>query len=236
MPELERWHQLLQQYVDAAGRVDYATWKTESALLLKDWLRQMAKSDWADHPERHLRLAYWINLYNALVIDQVLDRYPIDSICPSWFGLPNWLAFLRFFQQPVYQTASRSYSLNQIEHGILRPEFREPRIHFALVCAAVGCPWLRAEAYWPGQVEQQLEADAVRFINNPAKVYLESSILHCSQIFKWYQKDFLLHSPTLQDYIQKYRSDLVTDPVQPSTQIRYLNYSWSLNDQSNHQS
>jgi hypothetical protein len=228
VPEFEVWNQLLQQYVDASGRVDYAAWKVESAPRLKDWLAQVAKADLVEHPERSLRLAFWLNLYNALVIDQVLARYPIASIRPMVLGIPNWLAFLRFFQRPVYQTAGRRYSLNQIEHGILRSEFREPRIHFALVCAAVGCPLLRAEAYWPEQVEQQLEADAVRFIQNPANVRSVGSILNVSQIFKWYQKDFLQHHPTVRDYIQLY----LPSQIHPAAQLRYLDYDWSLNQRT----
>lgn len=225
MPEFEVWNQLLNRYVDGNGRVDYAAWKAESAALLKNWLAQIASPDLAQHPDRSLRLAFWINLYNALVIDQVLDRYPLDSIRPTWLGLPNWLAFLRFFQQPLCQIADRSYSLNQIEHGILRPEFCEPRIHFALVCAAVGCPALRAEAYWPQQLEQQLEAEAARFIQNPAKVHSSASTLHLSQIFKWYRNDFLRHSPTVKDYVQQH----LPTQIHPTAQIRYLNYDWSLN-------
>ena len=99
------------------------------------------------------QLALLINLYNALTIQQVLAAYPIDSICPKILGIPNWLAFWRFFSRTVFAMNGTALSLNTIEHGILRKQFKEPRIHFALVCASMGCPVLRNEAYLPDIVE-----------------------------------------------------------------------------------
>jgi hypothetical protein len=227
MFDFEQWDQLLHQYVDAQGKVDYRGWKAESAAPLKQWLGEISSVNLPE-AEPDQQLAFWLNVYNATVIDQVLDQYPIDSIRPTFLGIPNWLTFLQFFQRKIIEINRQAYSLNQIEHNTIRPQFQDPRVHFALVCAADGCPLLRHEAYQPGQVQQQLEEDAQRFINNPQKVHYEPPFLNCSKIFKWYEKDFLKHHASIPVYIQQYLPQTIPNDCQ----IRYLDYDWSLNDQS----
>ncbi len=222
----DAWNRMLNRYVDQQGLVDYRAWQAERQGL-RDWLAEVTTGD-PTQMEASAALAFWINLYNALVIDQVLRRYPIDSIRPEIWGVPNWLGFLRFFQRPVCTIGNRSYSLNDIEHGTLRRQFREPRIHFALVCAARGCPLLRPEAYWPERVEQQLEEDAKRFIGNLNKVRHASPLLYCSKIFQWYGQDFVQASGSVPNYIQTY---LPFDTPLDHLQIRYLDYDWGLNQQ-----
>lgn len=221
------WDHLLGQYVDDRGRVDYRTWKTEAQTDLSTWLDQMGQTPLpADEDEQ---LAYWINVYNAAVVAEVLKRYPIASIRPTLAGIPNWLAFLRFFQRPVFYRNDRPYSLNDIEHGTIRKTFRQPRIHFALVCAAIGCPLLRNEAYQPDRVQEQLEADADRFINNPDKVRYEptQNTLYCSKIFQWYGKDFLSSAASVPAFIQPYLRP--SPAVADTLTVHYLPYDWSLN-------
>ena len=226
------WDDLLRQYVDSQGRVHYHAWKAESPHVLKEWLANIKQQDIhaASHPDE--QLALWINLYNALTIASILERYPIASIQPKIFGIPNWIAFLWFFYRPTHKVAGHYYYLNQIEHQILRRDFDEPRIHFALVCASIGCPLLRNGAYWPESIRDQLEEDAIRFINNPDKVRYnsQSQTLYCSKIFKWYCNDFLKVAPSVPDYIRSYlKTDL---PLGSNTPIAYLNYDWSLNQQT----
>jgi len=218
---------LLKTYVNDAGRVDYHRWQQEAQAGLQQWLASV-ESVSLSALSADAQLAFLINLYNALVIDQVLARYPIASILPRVLGIPNWLAFLRFFERPIFSLNGESLTLNTIEHGILRQRFVEPRIHFALVCAAVGCPLLRSGAYWPDQVQDQLEEDAQRFIHNPAKVRYEadSQTLYCSKILKWYGKDFLKVAPSVPAYIQRYRPQ---DAIPETVTVRYLPYDWSLN-------
>lgn len=229
MMDFDRWDQLLRQYVDGEGRVDYPRWQREAMQPLSAWLAQMSELNLAEHPTTDEQLALWLNLYNALTIEQVLRRYPIDSIRPKILGVPNWIAFLSFFLRPVYPLGGRRYSLNAIEHGVLRRQFNDPRIHFALVCASIGCPLLRNEAYRPERVQQQLENDAQRFINHPDKVHQQDGVLYCSQIFKWYRSDFLQAAPSVPDYIQTYwQSESKLDSHTP---IVYLPYSWQLNQQ-----
>ena len=224
------WHHLLQHYVNDQGQVNYQTWQTEEPDTLRHWLTALQPADLVNLGTNE-HLAFWLNLYNALTIQQVLDRYPMPSIRPPILGVPNWLAFWQFFNRTVLTWGDRTLSLNDIEHKILRPEFEEPRIHFALVCASIGCPLLRPEAYWPEQVQEQLEADAIRFINNPKKVSYtpQSHTLACSKIFKWYKADFLKVAPSVAAYIQPYlKADM---PLELAPTLTYLPYDWALNRQ-----
>jgi len=224
------WNRLLQEYVNDRGRVDYARWQREAASELDQWLASVSHTD-LQSLERATAIAFLLNLYNALTIQQVLQRYPIDSIRPQILGIPNWLAFLRFFNRKNYLLNGQKVSLNGLEHDRLRSQFDEPRIHFTLVCASVGCPWLRPGAYWPDQLDAQLDEDARQFIHNPDKVRYdaESGVLYCSKIFKWYAEDFLQEAYTIAAYINRYRPDA---PVPEAAPIKYLPYSWQLNQRT----
>jgi hypothetical protein len=225
--DVSAWDAMLQAYVNDRGQVDYRRWQAESADALDRWLADLSTLDLADL-DREAGLALLINLYNALTIQQVLKRYPIDSIRPAWLGLPNWIAFWRFFTRPIYALKGQSLSLNQIEHGLLRKQYGEPRIHFALVCASVGCPWLRNRAYQADQVLLQLEEDAQRFIQNPEKVRYDAAkqTLYCSKIFKWYRQDFLQVAASVPDYIRQY---LPAVQMPEPLAVEYLFYDWGLN-------
>ncbi|MBW4685029.1 MAG: DUF547 domain-containing protein [Komarekiella atlantica HA4396-MV6] len=229
MIDFKLWDTLLRQYVDQQGCVDYLAWKTEQPQVLADWLSSLKQLHLESNSTPLEELALWINLYNAFTISTILERYPIKSIRPKILGVPNWIGFLWFFQRRVYEVFGRRYSLAQIENKILRDKFQEPRIHFSIVCASVGCPLLRAGAYFPEQVIEQLDEDARRFINNSEKVCYDSlsKTLYCSKIFKWYRQDFLKVAPSIPEYIRSY---LETDlPLTASTPISYLYYDWSLN-------
>ena len=226
------WDSLLHQYIDRQGRVDYRTWKNQQPQTLANWLAVLAQTEPNLDLTRDQQLALWINLYNAFTVSTILERYPIASIRPIVLGIPNWIAFLRFFQRRIYRFANQTYSLAQIENEILRDRLQEPRIHFAIVCASIGCPLLRPEAYIPERVEQQLEHDVAQFINNPDKVRYDAATgtLYCSKIFKWYRQDFLAVAPSIPDYIRRYlKSD---SPLLSSTPVTYLPYDWSLNQRT----
>ncbi|AUB34404.1 Glucoamylase [Nostoc flagelliforme CCNUN1] len=229
MIDFEPWDRLLRQYVDQQGRVDYVAWKKEQPQAIADWLSSEKNLPLKSNSNNLEQLALWINLYNAFTISTILERYPIESIRPRILGIPNWLAFLWFFQRRAYSIFGESYSLAEIENSILPDKLQEPRIHFAIVCASVGCPLLRSGAYFPELVSQQLDEDARRFINNPEKVRydMESKTLYCNKILKWYRQDFLKVAPSIPEYIRSY---LKTDyPLNASTRISYFHYDWSLN-------
>jgi len=223
------WDELLQRYVDDLGRVNYRRWKAEGADVLRVWLESLADLDLADFTDADARLALWLNAYNAIAISQVLEVYPIASIRPKVLGIPNWLSFLDFFTRSNTIIGGKKYSLNQIEHAILRPEFAEPRIHFALVCASVGCPLLRRGAYFPESVRTQLEADASRFIHNPDKVRYDAQkkTLYLSKIFKWYEEDFVKAAGSVAEYVGGYLGPEAA--VGDGWAIVFLPYDWNLN-------
>jgi hypothetical protein len=223
------WDELLQRYVDDLGRVNYRRWKAEEADVLRVWLESLADLDLADFTDADARLALWLNAYNAIAISQVLEVYPIASIRPKVLGIPNWLSFLDFFTRSNSIIGGKKYSLNQIEHAILRQEFAEPRIHFALVCASVGCPLLRRGAYFPESVRTQLEADASRFIHNPDKVRYDAQkkTLYLSKIFKWYGEDFVKAAGSVAEYVGGYLGPEAG--VGDGWAIVFLPYDWNLN-------
>lgn len=223
---LATWDNLLRKYVNDQGQVAYGPWQQESLAELEQWLTEVMDVDLQALDSRQA-IAFLLNLYNALTIRQVLNQYPINSIRPQVLGIPNWLAFLRFFTRTVYTLNGQSLSLNTIEHRILRQQYPEPRMHFALVCASIGCPLLRPEAYVPDRLTDQLEEDRERFINNPDKVRYDaaSKTLYCSKIFKWYQTDFLTVADSIPTYITRYSKT----QLPPAVTMVYLPYSWNLN-------
>jgi hypothetical protein len=227
--DFSTWDELLQRYVDDFGRVNYRRWKAESADVLSKWLGTLADIDLAGVTDADARLALWLNAYNAIAISQVIEVYPIASIRPKVLGIPNWLSFLDFFTRSNSIIGGKKYSLNQIEHAILRPEFAEPRIHFALVCASVGCPLLRRGAYFPESVRTQLEADASRFIHNPDKVRYDAQkkTLYLSKIFKWYGEDFVKAAGSVAEYVGGYLGPEAA--VGDGWAIVFLPYDWNLN-------
>lgn len=229
------WDTLLKKYVSEQGRVNYAAWKRNEPEVLANWLSSIATLQINENAGTPLnindQLALWVNLYNAFTVATILEKYPIKSVLPRILGIPNWLGFLWFFQRQIYIVGSKNYSLAEIENKILREKLQEPRIHFAIVCASIGCPLLRAGAYYPDQVLSQLDDDARRFINNLDKVKYDANknILYCSKIFKWYRQDFLQVAPSVPEYIRSYLNTEL--PLTASTPVKYLYYDWNLNQQ-----
>ncbi|RMD80121.1 MAG: DUF547 domain-containing protein [Gammaproteobacteria bacterium] len=146
-------------------------------------LERLARFDEAALAGRAERLAFWINAYNILAMDTVLRHWPVDSIkeAGGWLT-PVW-------DLPAGTVAGRRVSLGEVEHRILRP-MGEPRIHFAIVCASVSCPDLRAEPYTAARLEAQLEDQARRYLASPKGARREGATWHLSRIFAWFEEDF----------------------------------------------
>ena len=134
MVDLTTWDGLLRTYVDADGRGGLPILADGTT----DHPRRLAGPATRETKGHQDHLAHWINLYNAFTIQAVLSRYPIASIRPKLLGLPNWIGFLRFFQQPVHRLGSQLFSLAQIENRMLRECGQDPRIHFAIVWCLTG--------------------------------------------------------------------------------------------------
>ncbi len=232
------------------GRVDYASLKANPDTLMS-FLRQLGNVDakkfetWRGND----RKAFWINAYNAITIAGIVRHYPIKPggvLDRLRFPASSIRQISGFWDTEFSPVMGRRITLNEIEHKILREQFKDPRIHFAIVCASVGCPILQSEAYVGENLDRQLDEAARTFVNDPAKVRLDQkdSRLYLSSIFAWYKDDFVPSKHAnggLGAYESNTRGALeLVVRLLPEDQaafirshhpkIEYLSYDWSLND------
>lgn len=227
---------LLKQYV-ADGRVDYEGLKASNAL--KPYLEMLATTDPSAMPEQ-AQLAFWINAYNALTMNLIADNYPTKSILrlsPVGIkGIPFIVPKVNTpFKVDVGIVGGEVRTLDEIEHQIIRKEFNEPRIHFALVCAAISCPPLRNEAYNGEQLDAQLDDQAIQFLHNTERnrVDNEELDLELSKIFKWFAEDFGDDDKSVQQFIAPYfEGETRTRLLEGAYDVGYMGYNWGLNDQA----
>ncbi|MEJ8802042.1 DUF547 domain-containing protein [Pontibacter sp. H249] len=225
VPNHQLWTKLLQKHVESSGFVNYKGFIQDSSAL-NLYLRTLQAgvpdpNTWTQEEQ----LAYWINAYNAYTIKLIVNKYPLKSIkdLNSTIAIPfvNTIWDRRFFT-----LGGRKYSLNKIEHEILRKKFHEPRIHFAINCASVSCPVLRREAYTAAKLEQQLSEQAITFINDPTKNQLSSGNPKLSSIFNWFGSDFKKDGSII-SFINRYSSISIKEDAS----VEYLEYDWRLNEQ-----
>ena len=207
------WDSLLQQYVSASGQVDYKGWKANPAAL-EAYCRLLADNPPQDSWSREEQLSYWINAYNAFTVKLIVDNYPTASIL-RFDGGKTW-------DVKRIVLGGKKYSLNQIENEIIRPRFKEPRIHFALNCAAKSCPPLYNHAYTPANLDSTLEIRARQFINNPDFNTLSANKAVVSKIFDWYGADF--------DDLRKYLNRYAKTPLKSTATVTFKEYDWDLNE------
>ena len=224
------FERLLDRFVDAQGDVDYAALQRQAGSVLAPYLQTLADTR-PSMLDREARLAFWINAYNAYTLKLIVDHYPVVSIRdidgPSGGGTP--------FERPVGPVADTVRTLDEIEHEIIRERFDEPRIHFALVCAAKSCPRLRQEAYTGAQLDAQLDAQARRFLHDDQKNHIPApdGTLALSRILKWYGEDFGPTPAALQRALASYFEGSVRDSLAHGAYtIRYRPYDWTLNASS----
>jgi len=217
------WDSLLQKHVTSEGLVDYKG-IIEDSTRLNRYLDLLSRN----HPNeqnwsRDERLAYWINAYNAFTVKLIVDHYPVASIKDIKNGVPfvNTVWDIKFIE-----IEERTYDLNNIEHGIIRPKFEEPRIHFAVNCAAQSCPKLQHFAYTAGRLDEQLTQSAEEFLANERKNKVSENEVALSKIFTWYGGDFKTDGRSIIDYINQYAPVQVNE----NASISYLDYNWALND------
>lgn len=209
----DTWDELLKQYVDRDGNVDYKAF-LKSKTTLEEYLDLLAVNVPEDEDPKKVKLAYYINLYNAATVKLILDHYPLESI--KDISSP--------WDQKWIKAADKELSLGEIEHKILR-KMGEPRIHFAINCASYSCPKLASRAYTAENLESQLESAAVDFINDTKRNRINPEKAEISQIFKWFRSDFT-EDGSLREYLNRYSQN----PVGPDTKLTYIKYDWSLNE------
>lgn len=216
-----------KKYV-SEGKVKYAEVKNDRALeKIKNDMKNFEPYAIRDYKER---LAFWINVYNIYTIDLITQYYPLNSILEieEKSGSNPWN------MEFIEMAGGRKFSLDEIEKEIIIPDYKEPRIHYALVCAAESCPVIISEAYTPEKLDSQFDTQAGIFINDKTKNYLnrKANELNLSMIYKWYGRDFIKKDSSVTGHIKKYinESDKEFINNNDTKQIEYLDYSWKLND------
>lgn len=227
--------ELLRTYVDDAGMVDYAALQANHNDALAPYLQQLAETD-PSNLDKAARLAFWINAYNALTLKLIVDHYPVErikDITPA--GGPSIPKLNAPWYVKVGEVGGQMRTLDEIEHEIIRERFDEPRIHFALVCAAMSCPRLRQEAFTGDRLDVQLDEQARAFLHTSAKnqIPADAETIRLSRIFKWFEEDFGDGTDDVQRYIARYFEEAVQEKLQQAAyEVDYLEYDWTLNDQS----
>ncbi|GGG36084.1 hypothetical protein GCM10011414_01770 [Croceivirga lutea] len=206
-------NEFFQTYV-SDGKVDYEKIKMNPAQL-KD-LINLAKNIKVDKNKPIAYQAFWVNAYNLLVINGIVEQYPVKSP----------LAITGFFDATKHSIGGKEISLNDIENKVLRGNFPdEARFHFVLVCAGLGCPPIINEAYVPSKLENQLQKQTELALNNPNFIRVKGKKVLLSQIFEWYKTDFVKNGSNEIDFINKFR----TEKLDPSSKVSYYPYDWTLN-------
>ncbi len=208
----EAFDKLLKAHVSSTGVVDYAGMKSNMAAL-DGYIAQLRENPARNSWSKDEQLAYWINAYNAHTIKLILDNYPVKSIKDINGGKP--------WDKTWIKLGDKTYSLNNIENDIIRPTFKEPRIHFAVNCAAKSCPPLHNRAWTASNLESTFESSTKKFINNANYNQISASEAKISSIFDWYGGDF----GDVKAYINKYSNTKLNS----SAKIGFGNYDWNLN-------
>lgn len=218
----EQWTNLLQKHVSTDGWVNYEGFIKDS-IQLNNYLQQIESNypnekNWS----REQILAYWINAYNAYTVQIVIRNYPVASIKDIKPGV----AFLNSVWDIKFITIEgEQLDLNNIEHNILR-KMNEPRIHFAVNCASYSCPKLLNTAYEAATIDNQLNQQAIDFINDPKRNLITPEEATVSSIFNWFTGDFT-NEGSLKDFLNKYSKV----PIAENTSINFMEYNWNLNKQ-----
>lgn len=222
---------LLHRFVDDEGRVDYRGWHADAAARaeLRAYLATLSAADPTASATHHSRLAYWINAYNAVTIEGILREYPTTSIRNHTAALWGY----NIWKNLKLHVGGTAVSLDDIEHKRLRP-MNEPRIHFAIVCASIGCPRLLNEAYTPERLDEQLDRNARHFFAQPQNFRVDpaTGVVSLSSILKWFGEDFGPNEAAVLATISRWVPESARDLlIRPQDSVRYLEYNWALNEQ-----
>ena len=226
----DAWSSVLRGYV-RDGHVDYAGLKRSGEKALGAYLsllQSVCRGHYATWT-RDRKLAFWINAYNAHTVRLILDHYPLSSV--REIGILPFAAFRTDFIE-MEKLRGDTLSLNDIEHEILRGELKEPRIHFAIVCASKSCPALRSEAFRAGGLDEQLDDAARTFIRDPSKNRIDpaSRTVQLSSIFDWFGGDFERAAGSVPAYVARYADEPAASVLRAEeVRAEFLDYDWSLN-------
>jgi hypothetical protein len=249
-PKADLWELWLAHEPDSSARVDHSAWSRflgRYIVIGKDGINRVAYGEVTDEdmasleeyiarleavPVSRLRRAeqraLWINLYNSLTVKVVLDHYPVESIrdidiSPGFFADGPW-------GKELATVEGEGLSLDDIEHRILRPIWKDPRIHYAVNCAALGCPNLRAEAFTAENADRLLDEGAGEYVNHTRGAWFEGERLHVSSIYKWFMEDFGGSHEGVLDHLRRYARPELRERLEGERRFRGHDYDWTLNE------
>lgn len=225
------WDLFVQTHVkvglDGINRLPYGKIPDADRARLKAYLDRLQAVEIQKYPRSEQR-PYWINLYNAATVQVVLDHYPVESITkinisPGFFSKGPW-------KKKLLTVEGEPVSLDDIEHRILRPIWRDPRIHYAVNCASIGCPNLARRAYTASRMDGLLDDGARAFIGSERGVSVKDGKLTVSSIYKWFREDFGEDDAAVISHLKKYASIELRKKLDGFKAIDADQYDWSLND------
>ncbi len=232
-PDHGPWAAFLNRYLrrgaDGINRLAYAAVTNADRDLLRRYVDALAAVTPADMA-RDAQFAYWVNLYNALTVDTVLDHYPVASIrdidiSPGWFADGPW-------GKKLLTVDGADLSLDDIEHRILRPIWRDPRVHYAVNCAALGCPNLRPQPFTAARLDAMLDAGARAYVNHPRGARVRDGKLRVSSIYVWFRADFGGDDAGVIAHVKHYAEPELRRALSGVRRIASHDYDWALNDAS----
>lgn len=247
----QAYARVLDSFVNQEGRVDYAALK-QSPEDLNAYLASVAQLDRADYQSWSdtEQIAFWINAYNAYTLKAIIDNYPIQASFFGQFRFPNnsIRQISGVWDELAWPVMGTPMTLDEMEHETLRKDFNEPRIHFGVNCASVGCPLLRTEPYVGERLDQQLDEQVQAYLERPLDFRLnrDEERIYLSKILDWYGQDFLDAAPATGhfDHLGETERAVMNflypylDPDQQAflrehdVDVSYISYDWSLNEQA----
>ena len=231
------WQSLLDAFVleheSGVNRFDYAALKANSGerRRLRDYLAELQAIDPRDY-SRAEQKAYWINFYNALTVETVTEEYPVDSIreiSESLLGIGGFIP-VGPWRDVRAEVAEIDLTLDDMEHGILRPIYRDPRIHYGVNCASIGCPNLVTTAFSAGNTEELLDAAARAYVNHPRGVdIVDEDFMVISSIYTWFVEDFGGDEEGVIEHLLQYAEPELEERLREFFGFIEYEYDWALN-------
>ena len=227
----EKWDRLLKTYVTKSGFVDYKKLQKDAKTPQHTFLPYLKELEGVTQKEyeafsRHEKMAFLINAYNAFTLKLIIDHYPVKSIrkIGGFFTKPWDMEFFSLLGGTIT-------SLDPIEHEVLRPQFKDYRIHAAVNCASISCPLLRAEAYVASRLNEQLEEQMRIWLADSSKNAFDPKTgrVSLSKIFDWYEEDFVKYGGGVVGVLKKYGPASSKEALKKHKSIEYLDYDWGLN-------
>lgn len=224
------WDNLLSRHVRTSDQgvnlVDYNGFSTGDRTMLADYITILSGVPISQF-NRDQQLAYWVNLYNALTVRVVLDHYPVESIrdidiSPGLFATGPW-------DKKLISIEGENLTLNDIEHRIMRPIWRDPRIHYVVNCASIGCPNLRDRAYSGTEIDTALDRAATAYVNDPRGVSVVDGKVSVSKIYDWFIEDFGGSEGMVLRHLQRYAAPELAARLEAIGKLSDVHYDWSIN-------